>query len=218
MRSSIMHPTSDPEKTVQIFTMVAGITIKGLCSTLVAPLTSPICDVYRTVCPGSAVICSNSMAVMSRMCTTDFVSSPGCEEVIKSCVGNAECAVQDKLLDAIVSQKDASALIAETCDEMPDMKDCKSCPAPSSDGISNCALLDTYAKLCIDMPRMHECKKFNAFCLNMPSSNPICKTGVPAASQTPDSTPQTPMNTTVVSLENPTAPNSLLILALMAVF
>ena len=73
---------------------------------------------------------------------------------------------------AIPSAKSVSDAIYLICNEMPMMEDCKTCPSPSAaTGLSDCPLLDTWSKLCLSMPEMSNCGKFESFCKANPASS-----------------------------------------------
>ncbi|KAJ3358570.1 hypothetical protein HDU91_005181 [Kappamyces sp. JEL0680] len=91
------------------------------------------------------------------------------------CAGWNAVAVQDPVIAAIPSARNVSNQIYSICNEMPMMADCATCPPPSaSTGVSDCPLFATYSKLCLEMPDMAQCKRFNDFCALAPSSS-FCK-------------------------------------------
>jgi hypothetical protein len=86
-------------------------------------------------------------------------------------------------LKQVPSAREASGLIYMICQEMPNMKDCELCPPPAN-GVSNCDILSAYSKLCLDMPGMSQCAKWDTFCKDSGNLQPFCP-----ASKTASSTP-----------------------------
>ena len=157
----------------------ASATIEKLCPST-SSINSPFCELYRSCSSSpslkaSAPYCqqANFNVLLAKMCANEFSKSPDCDAIRASCTSNpASCSTNDPVINAIPTAKNASDNIYLICQDMPMMDDCKTCPPPtmSPTGISNCALLSTYSKLCLDMPGMNGCKRFSDFCAVSPSS------------------------------------------------
>ncbi|KAI8906428.1 hypothetical protein EDD86DRAFT_210700 [Gorgonomyces haynaldii] len=171
-----------------LFVAAQSFNSEQLIKTLCASQTrSTYCEIYSDCSKSALSVCSASLPLLNQMCLTDFSTASECAQV-KSYCGASNCA-GDALLSAIPPAKNTSDLIYLTCQEMPMMTDCKTCPPPSATSpVSNCALLSTYSKLCLDMPGMSQCKPFNAFCAVAKTSS-FCATTTGSTGSTPTSAP-----------------------------
>jgi hypothetical protein len=80
------------------------------------------------------------------------------------------------------------------CTEMPGMKDCTPCNTMDT---KTCYSFDNYAKLCLDMPDMTQCKEWTAYCMAANKQGPFCDRNASPSGM--------PMNGTMTSKPSATA-------------
>ncbi|KAJ3223079.1 hypothetical protein HK099_001560 [Clydaea vesicula] len=93
-------------------------------------------------------------------------NSTECEFFTKACPANAKLpAFCTDGSAKILTTAETEAGIFDTCDQMPEMKDC---PLPAKPALYK------YSRLCIDMPRMGSCKPWVNMCASIGKQSSFC--------------------------------------------
>ncbi|KAJ3082300.1 hypothetical protein HK102_001804 [Quaeritorhiza haematococci] len=182
----------------------ATTALSQLCSA--KPVSNfPACEVFSKACNNGQASSPNPpcdpFKLLATLCTDEAVpaDTPGCGQyrtlcgtgsVVKQCTGAP--------IASLPSARNATALVGGICFEMPQMKDCELCPTTASQptGTLDCALMNAYARLCIDMPGMSQCVAWKAFCSSNSNIGAFCDaTGTQTSSGGSTSTSSSPTPT-----------------------
>ncbi|KAJ3223080.1 hypothetical protein HK099_001561 [Clydaea vesicula] len=108
-----------------------------------------------------------SLPTVDPSCTVD-PNSTECEFYSTACPANS-ASLPAFCTDGsakVLTTEQTLAGIFDTCDQMPDMKDCSLPQSPA---------LYKYSRLCLDMPRMRSCRPWKNMCTSINFQTTFCQ-------------------------------------------
>ena len=144
--------------------------LKDLCAGALAK--EPLCELAGACSTTNAC---QPWSLANAICQLPSASSQTACTAVKAYCSSSSCPAVEAYSSRMPTARGISQSIQSICTEMPGMTDCNTCPDPSpSSGISDCALLATYSRLCMDMPMMSQCATWKGFCDANMNAPPFC--------------------------------------------